>query len=52
VNVGQRVSAGQRIATAGSTGASSGCHLHLETHVNGVAVDPVGFLAERGVTLG
>ena len=52
VKVGQRVSAGERIATAGSTGASSGCHLHLETRVNGVAVDPVAFLEQRGVTLG
>ncbi len=52
VGVGQQVSAGQQIATVGSAGASSGCHLHLETQVGGTAVDPVAFLAHRGVTLG
>jgi murein DD-endopeptidase MepM/ murein hydrolase activator NlpD len=52
VRTGQRVDSGQLIATVGTTGASSGCHLHLETHINGGAVDPVAFLAQRGVTLG
>ena len=52
VSTGQRVDSGQLIATVGTTGASSGCHLHLETHINGGAVDPVAFLAQRGVTLG
>lgn len=52
VKPGQQVAAGQLIAAVGTTGASSGCHLHLETHVNGGAVDPVAFLAQRGVTLG
>ena len=52
VRTGQRVDSGQLIATVGTTGASSGCHLHLETHVNDRAVDPVAFLAQRGVILG
>ena len=52
VTDGQRVSAGQSIARVGSTGASSGCHLHFEVRVEGASVDPVPFMRGRGVTLG
>ncbi|WP_216845326.1 M23 family metallopeptidase [Rathayibacter sp. VKM Ac-2857] len=52
VSVGQRVEAGQQIAAVGTTGASTGCHLHYETRVNGTAVDAQPFMAARGVTLG
>jgi murein DD-endopeptidase MepM/ murein hydrolase activator NlpD len=52
VNVGQNVSAGTRIASVGSTGASTGCHLHFEVRLNGVAVDPVAYLRDRGIRLG
>lgn len=44
VRVGQSVSQGQPIALVGSTGISTGPHLHLELHVNGVAVDPLAAL--------
>jgi murein DD-endopeptidase MepM/ murein hydrolase activator NlpD len=51
VSVGQQVSAGQQIAKIGSTGWSTGCHLHFETRVNGSAVDPVPFMAARGISV-
>lgn len=52
VGYGQKVSAGQTIALAGTTGASNGCHLHLEVRTNGTAIDPAPFLAARGVFIG
>ncbi|MEM8719304.1 MAG: M23 family metallopeptidase [Cyanobacteria bacterium P01_G01_bin.39] len=41
VESGAVVKAGERIGTIGSTGASTGPHLHWGLYVNGVAVDPV-----------
>jgi murein DD-endopeptidase MepM/ murein hydrolase activator NlpD len=43
------VTAGQVIGREGSTGYSTGPHLHFEVHVNGVAIDPLPFMAARGV---
>ncbi|WP_425480822.1 M23 family metallopeptidase [Montanilutibacter psychrotolerans] len=45
--VGQLVRAGQEIAKAGSTGRSTGAHVHFEVWENGRVVDPRNFLAQE-----
>ena len=51
VKVGQHVAPGQTIGRIGSTGRSTGPHLHYETRVDGDPVDPQRFL-RAGVRLG
>ena len=47
VRQGTFVQAGQRIGAIGSTGASTGPHLHWGLYVNGVAIDPVPWRFQR-----
>ena len=48
VRAGQRVNAGDIIGYAGTTGMSTGCHLHFEVIQGGDNVDPVLWLSNRG----
>ncbi|WP_160103699.1 M23 family metallopeptidase, partial [Rhodococcus sp. T7] len=52
VEVGERVKAGQQIATVGNRGNSTGPHLHFEIEdPDGEIVDPVKWLAKRGASI-
>lgn len=57
VNVGQGVTAGQQVGNVGSTGTSTGPHLHFEVRTHptdfsvGVFLNPVTYLRTNGVTV-
>jgi murein DD-endopeptidase MepM/ murein hydrolase activator NlpD len=51
VTPGQRVPAGAPLGFQGSTGNSTGVHLHFEVRVDGAPIDPVPWLVDRGVDL-
>ncbi len=46
IKTGQRVTRGTLLANVGSTGHSTGPHLHYEVRINGVPVDPFYFILE------
>jgi murein DD-endopeptidase MepM/ murein hydrolase activator NlpD len=57
VTVGMTVTAGQQIGLSGSSGNSSGPHVHFEVHENGDqsgrgAVNPVPYMEKVGAPLG
>ena len=50
VNVGDRVSRGERIGDMGNSGRSTGTHLHYEIRIGGDAINPMTFIkAARNV---
>lgn len=55
VKVGQKVRAGQKVAEVGTTGVSTGPHLHLEiwkdAWYTGTSVDPEKWLKQRGIDI-
>lgn len=52
VQMGQSVGVGQHIARIGTTGWSTGCHLHVEVREGGIATDPVRYLRNKGLSVG
>ena len=51
IRAGQRVSQGQVVAYVGSTGASTGPHLHYELWRNGQRINPAGVRTQEGTEL-
>lgn len=47
VEPGQKIRRGDVIGHVGSTGRSTGYHLHYEVHVDGKAIDPLGYILDR-----
>ena len=44
VKAGQKVTRGQVVGYVGSTGLSTGCHLHLQIYKDGVRVNPASYI--------
>ena len=51
IATGVHVAQGQQIGEIGTTGRSTGPHLHYEVHIGGEPVDPLGIQTESGSTL-
>ena len=46
------MTAGQQIGRVGSSGNSTGCHLHFEVRLDGSPTDPVPYMEKVGIKLG
>jgi murein DD-endopeptidase MepM/ murein hydrolase activator NlpD len=51
VAAGQHVEAGQMIGRVGTTGYSTGAHLHFEVNINKGHIDPMKFMLQNGVDI-
>jgi cell wall-associated NlpC family hydrolase len=51
IQSGATVAIGQKLGVEGSTGTSTGLHLHFQIEINGRPVNPVPFMADRGAPL-
>lgn len=51
VQEGQAVAGGQQIGAQGSSGYSTGCHVHFEAQLDGNAIDPGPLFAQQGLAL-
>jgi murein DD-endopeptidase MepM/ murein hydrolase activator NlpD len=49
--VGDHVKAGDVVSYVGSTGFSTGNHLHYEIHLNGTPINPLDFMLAHGVDI-
>lgn len=52
VSYGQQVGVAEQIAKVGTTGKSTGCHVHVEVKQDGQTQNPVNFFANQGIQLG
>ena len=52
VSLGDHVTAGQVIGQMGSTGASTGAHLHFQMEIRGEPVDPLPYIVGEDVLIG
>ena len=47
VKSGDSVRVGQKVALVGTTGSSTGCHLHFEIRINGAAKNPLNYVSSK-----
>ena len=47
LKVGDAIKVADYVGRVGNTGTSTGAHLHLEIHVNGVQIDPYAWLKKN-----